>query len=592
MLCLSALVAPAASAHERLPTSAAAAAAESIAGKPDTTSLCERLRPLPGFSVPMCSHGGDPVRAFPSISKGLAAPATALKADADLAAAPCLDGGTSGRRVEVLYAVPKDRTNRYNAMLPTMRSVLAETDANLNSAGGANAQHYRWLCENGTDVTIRNVTLKAVGNDGEFNFSDYLDSLQRQTDLGLGPVDYNADRRIYMAFVDNVSDVYPYGGQGTVYGDDTADPTVNYNNQASNAYSMTAYFDAYVVGHEIGHNIGAVQVSSPHSSGAFHCYDAYDLMCYNDGGPYFEAGGSLVENCPGSQAYIMDCGRDDYYYAGTPAASNYLSTHWNTANSSYLWPAITRDRCTIRGTESADVLIGTSASETICGLGGNDVIAGRGGDDIILGGPGFDVADYSAASSGGVYADLSRGTASDGGGIDTLSGINGIIGSQYNDYIYGDDTANLIDGKGGSDELSGGRGDDRVYGRGGSDVLFLGQGDDDAGGGNGVDAVIYESPVALDLTAGTATNKGGTDTLDTIENAHGSSGADTLRGSSAANFLLGNGGNDKLFGAGGNDTLYGGEGEDSLTGGDGTDHCGGGIGTDTARGCETKVAVP
>ncbi len=586
-LSMSALVVPAASAHEGQHRAAKA----STAAKADAASLCERLRPLPGTQVPLCSHGGDPVRAFPSVTKGVAVSPNALDLDADTASAACLDGGTGGRRIEVLYAVPKDRANRYRTMLPTMRNVLAEADANLSSAGGPNAQHYRWLCENGTDVTIRNVTLKPVGNDGSFTFSDYVESLQQQVSLGLGPVDYNASRRIYMAFVDNVTDAYLYGGQGTVWQDDTADPTVNYNNQASNAYSMTAYFDAYVVGHEIGHNLGAVQNSAPHASGGFHCYDAYDLMCYDDGGPYFESGGSLIFRCAESQAYIMDCGRDDYYYPGTPPRSNYLSTHWNTANSSYLWPQITRDRCVIRGTVANDVLIGTASSETICGLGGDDVIVGGGGDDVILGGPGFDVADYSGASAG-VYVDLATGTASDDAGIDTLSGIDGIIGSQYDDYLYGDGTANLIDGKGGNDELSGGDGDDRVYGSGGNDRLFLGQGNDIASGGRGVDEVTYESRVSVNLTAGTATNAGGADTLDTIENVTGSDGADTLRGSSAANVLNGGGGNDKLYGADGNDTVYGGPGNDALTGGDGTDFCGGGIGSDTARGCETTVAVP
>ncbi|MDQ3710274.1 MAG: hypothetical protein M3387_13395 [Actinomycetota bacterium] len=54
---------------------------------------------------------------------------------------------------------------------------------------------------------------------------------------------------------------------------------------------------------------------------------------------------------------------------------------------------------------------------------------------------------------------------------------------QYAGYLYGDDTANLIDGKAGNDELSGGDGDHRVYGSGGSDRLFLGQGMDNAIGG-------------------------------------------------------------------------------------------------------------
>ena len=49
-------------------------------------------------------------------------------------------------------------------------------------------------------------------------------------------------------------------------------------------------------------------------------------------------------------------------------------------------------RCTIVGTQAADVLRGTSGRDVICGLGGNDRILGGGGADVIYGGPGADIA--------------------------------------------------------------------------------------------------------------------------------------------------------------------------------------------------------
>ena len=45
--------------------------------------------------------------------------------------------------------------------------------------------------------------------------------------------------------------------------------------------------------HEIGHNLGAVQDSAPHSSLAGHCYESLDVMCYADGGQYFDDGGTF-----------------------------------------------------------------------------------------------------------------------------------------------------------------------------------------------------------------------------------------------------------------------------------------------------------
>jgi beta-glucanase (GH16 family) len=52
--------------------------------------------------------------------------------------------------------------------------------------------------------------------------------------------------------------------------------------------------------------------------------------------------------------------------------------------------AVTGAKCTIIGTQKADVLVGTFASDVICGLGGNDVIYGSSGNDIIDGGLGND----------------------------------------------------------------------------------------------------------------------------------------------------------------------------------------------------------
>ncbi|WP_241980065.1 Ig-like domain-containing protein [Cryobacterium glaciale] len=100
---------------------------------------------------------------------------------------------------------------------------------------------------------------------------------------------------------------------------------------------MSAYLDLPVIAHEVGHNIGAVQDSAPHSTRGGHCYDEADLMCYDDGGLYFAAGGTLTFTCAGLDSAI-DCHDEDYYYPGTPPASNYLATHWNTSNSGFLTP--------------------------------------------------------------------------------------------------------------------------------------------------------------------------------------------------------------------------------------------------------------
>ena len=88
-------------------------------------------------------------------------------------------------------------------------------------------------------------------------------------------------------------------------------------------------------------------------------------------------------------------------------------------------------RCTIVGTQSADVIRGTNRRDVICGLGGNDTILGRGGNDVVYGGPGADVIN------GGLGRDALYG----GGGNDRLHSRDGrrdaVAGGPGNDLaIY------------------------------------------------------------------------------------------------------------------------------------------------------------
>jgi hypothetical protein len=90
--------------------------------------------------------------------------------------------------------------------------------------------------------------------------------------------------------------------------------------------------------HEITHTLGAVQDSAPHSSQAGHCYDEYDVECYDDGGSYFTSGGSLTTSCSDSAHEVYDCSLDDYFNP-SPAPGSYLATHWNLFDSVFLCSA-------------------------------------------------------------------------------------------------------------------------------------------------------------------------------------------------------------------------------------------------------------
>ena len=89
-------------------------------------------------------------------------------------------------------------------------------------------------------------------------------------------------------------------------------------------------------------------------------------------------------------------------------------------------------RCTIVGTQAADVLRGTRGRDVICGLGGNDTILGGRGNDVIYGGPGADTIN------GGAGSDTLRG----GSGNDTLQARDGrpdvVEGGRGNDLAVAD----------------------------------------------------------------------------------------------------------------------------------------------------------
>jgi Ca2+-binding RTX toxin-like protein len=209
---------------------------------------------------------------------------------------------------------------------------------------------------------------------------------------------------------------------------------------------------------------------------------------------------------------------------------------------------------------SFDILLGESyleieRFEQIIGSDQDDFIAGNDRANVLLGGLGNDVI-FGVSGIGG----------------DLLSGDEGddtVIGSTSDDTIRGgagnDDLRNAEGAgfAGGIDLLSGGNGDDvlRVFG-GFSQILL--------NGGPGADTADFSGlggPMTLDLS------QGGTGTIQTsgIENLRGSQSSDVLIGNHLGNSLNGQDGNDLIDGGAGADLLFAGGGLDTLRGGNGND---------------------
>ncbi len=182
---------------------------------------------------------------------------------------------------------------------------------------------------------------------------------------------------------------------------------------------------------------------------------------------------------------------------------------------------------TLTGNAGNDQLYGGDGNDTLRGLAGNDVLTGGPGDDTLEGGTqnagGADLVSFADARSsmvvnmGQLHAWDDAAVAGDAGlGYDAFSGVEGAIGTPFddqllggagNDRLEGVGGADLIYGYGGNDLLLGGVGNDTVYGQAGDDTLKGHNGNDTLNGGSGNDA--------LDGEANTDTCIGGGQAADT-----------------------------------------------------------------------------
>jgi Ca2+-binding RTX toxin-like protein len=125
-----------------------------------------------------------------------------------------------------------------------------------------------------------------------------------------------------------------------------------------------------------------------------------------------------------------------------------------------------------------DLLSGGGGNDTVTGDAGNDTfMAGVGdGNDAYNGGAGIDTLDLHLTAAGATVTTNSASSAEIG--LDTLTGIENVIGSQGADTISLNGNANVIDGQGGDDSINAGGSNDVIVGGGGSDTMIGGGGGD------------------------------------------------------------------------------------------------------------------
>ena len=263
------------------------------------------------------THGPDSAVAVDSLAHDLAG---RVPRGSDKTAVNCVP--TSSSHFKGIYARAQDDVDRSALIVPLLRQAIYDASAFLDSearsaSAGARAR-LNVACDGSSDIQVAAEALPISAEDADA--TSIIDALQAKG--------YSDPKAKYIVFWDECVQLCAFGGQGTIRDDDRA--SADNANNSGISYAID-YADLLVDGpawptilHEVGHNMGAVQLSAPNTSGAFHCNDGVDVMCYDDNGPSSDHSETA---CP---LMRFDCSGDDYF-SPSPIAGSYLATHWNIA---------------------------------------------------------------------------------------------------------------------------------------------------------------------------------------------------------------------------------------------------------------------
>lgn len=254
------------------------------------------------------THGPDPV------------PEQDVGAFSHSAAPICVADATTQYHNVLVYARASNRPDNSAAKASTLRGLVAQANGKLQHEAlelGAQA-NFKFRCL-GAQVEVVVATLATPYSAA--SFSTIVSDLQAQ-----GFTSTLAKHWIW--YDGQVPGCGGCGGQGNIWSDTRLDPANRHDSGPD--YAITYGYDNWdIMMHESGHNLGAVQLSSPNSSGyntktrnGYHCNDGQDIMCYADGG----SSSNYDPNVCATQHF--DCNHDDYFHP-SPATGNYLYAAWN-----------------------------------------------------------------------------------------------------------------------------------------------------------------------------------------------------------------------------------------------------------------------
>lgn len=204
-------------------------------------------------------------------------------------------------KIHVAYAFTN--TNKFNSLQNQLENVIKKTDFILNY--NANKQNY-------TAKFIFNLNSNCNIN---WEIFENFDTKKVK--------DFVQEDKKYLIFVDTDKHCGYYIGP--------FNDKVGVDDKPGYSYVFNKCYTPYVVLHELIHMLGAVNITAPNSNKSFHCNDsASDIMCYKTGVICTH----LTDDYLNAFSYVVDCNKDDYF---TFTQSEYLSNHWNIANSNFLY---------------------------------------------------------------------------------------------------------------------------------------------------------------------------------------------------------------------------------------------------------------
>ncbi len=253
---------------------------------------------------------------------------------------------------------------------------------------------------------------------------------------------YGGDRNLYGDTGNNLmfggfGKDHLYGGEGndTLYGDFEGGSGKSYDHDLIFARDGNDYVD--------GGN-GNDTLHGMNGNDSLEGHNGHDYLTGGSGNDYLN-GGNNKDTLYGGDGddYLRGDSGDDYLNGG----------------DGY-------DR--VYGFDGDDELYGGYGNDTLKGGNGDDTLYASSNNDQLYGNAGNDTVDFSDSTIG--YNNIRLDGSNQGFVIDS---IENVIGSNFNDSIYGDSNDNALKGGGGNDTLDGGDGLDVVIYSGKSDEFNI-----------------------------------------------------------------------------------------------------------------------